>query len=92
MVAKHDLIADLAIFLTEKTGSCCGTWTGRLTADRQRAMFGRFLGKGTIVVDGAHEEIRHRRKVCFGLDWDDNVVLPWRDIAPAEPKTSRSLK
>lgn len=69
--------ANLAIFLTEKTGSCLKTWSGKLTAIEQRALFGRAIGKGTIVIDGSAETICNRVKVCFGLDWDDRNVTKW---------------
>lgn len=75
-----DHAANLAIFLTEKTGSCLKTWAGKLTAAEQRALFGRFIGKGTIVVDGTAETICNRVKVCFGLDCDDRNVTAWRAL------------
>ena len=72
-----DYAATLALFLTEKTGSCLTIWAGKLTAAEQRALFGRFIGKGTIVVDGTAETICNRVKVCFGLDFDDRSVIKW---------------
>lgn len=72
-----DYAANLAIFLTEKTGSCLKAWSGKLTAAEQRALFGRFLGKGTIQIDGANETLRHVVKVCFGLDYDVTADLKW---------------
>ena len=75
-----DYAANLAIFLTEKTGSCLKTWAGKLTAAEQRALFGRFIGKGAIVVDGTAETICNRVKVCFGLDFDDRNVIAWRAL------------
>lgn len=75
-----DYAANLAIFLTEKTGSCLKTWAGKLTATEQRALFGRFIGKGKIVVDGTAETICNRVKVCFGLDFDDRNVIAWRAL------------
>lgn len=75
-----DYAANLAIFLTEKTGSCLGAWAGKLAADEQRALFGRFLGKGNIIIDGAAETICNRVKVCFGLDYDDRNITHWRTL------------
>lgn len=72
--------ADLALFLTEKTGSCLSTWAGKLTAAQQRSLFGRFLGKGTIVINGTDETVCNRVKVCFGLDFDDRNVTTWRTL------------
>lgn len=75
-----DHAAALAFFLLAKTGSVWGTWRGRLTAREQRALFGRHLGKGSIIVDGMAETITHRVKVAFGLDYDDTARLSWRDL------------
>ena len=43
-----DYAANLALFLLERTGSIFATWTGRLSANEQRELFGRAIGKGTI--------------------------------------------
>jgi len=72
-----DYAAALAIFLVEKTGSVFGTWKGRLSANEQRTLFGRAIGKGTIVIDGEREVVANRVKVCFGLDYDDRNVTKW---------------
>ena len=75
-----DHAASLALFLLEKTGSVLGRVSVRMTAAEQRALFGRFLGKGKIVIDGEREEICNRVKVCFGLDWDDRNLIAWRNL------------
>jgi hypothetical protein len=67
---RFDIATNVAFFLLEKTGSVCGYWQGRLTAKEQRALFGRFIGKGMLHIDGATETIAHTIKVCFGLDYD----------------------
>lgn len=72
-----DYAANLALFLLEKTGSIFGEWIGRMTAAEQRALFGRFIGKGRIVINGEEETIANRVKVCFGLDSDDRNVTRW---------------
>lgn len=78
--AKQDPAASLALFLLEKTGSVLGQWAGRLTAAEQRALFGRAIGRGLIVIDGAAETICNRVKVCFGLDFDDRNITAWRSL------------
>ena len=78
--ARTDYAAQLALFLVEKTGSTLNAWSGRLTASEQRELFGRFLGKGKIVIDGERETLCNRVKVCFGLDWDDRKQTNWRDL------------
>lgn len=75
-----DYAANLAIFLMEKTGSVLSTWAGRLTANEQRKLFGRAIGKGLIVIDGEHETIINRVKVCFGLDYDDRNLTKWSQL------------
>ena len=72
-----DYAANLAIFLTERTGSCLKTWSGKLTAAEQRALFGRSLGKGKLWIDGANETIEHHVKVCFGTDTECTANLKW---------------
>lgn len=80
MKTKIDYAANLAFFLLEKTGSIFGTFSMRMTANEQRKLFGRFLGKGRIIINGNDETIRNRVKVCFGLDYDDRNSINWRDL------------
>ncbi|AZQ13309.1 hypothetical protein [Shewanella khirikhana] len=75
---KH--AAALALFLLEQTGSVFGVWSGWMTAKAQRELFGQFLGKGIIIIDGERETICNRVKVCFGLDYDDRNVRQWRAL------------
>jgi hypothetical protein len=75
-----DHAANLALFLTERTGSCLGFWTGTMPAAQQRTLFGEFLGKGQLWINGAEETVEHWRKVCFGLDAECTAVRRWRDL------------
>ena len=75
-----DYAATLAIFLVEKTGSCLNTWTGKMTAAEQRDLFGRYIGKGEIVIDGTDEIVANRVVVCFGLDWDYRNITSWKTL------------
>jgi len=72
-----DYAANLALFLLEQTGSVWGEWDGRLSATEQRALFGRFIGKGLIIINGLEETIYNRVKVCFGTDCDDRNLVRW---------------
>lgn len=72
--------ANLAIFLTERKGSCLATWRGKMPAKDQRALFGRFIGKGDIVINGEEETVLNRVSVCFGQDWDDRNITRWRNL------------
>jgi hypothetical protein len=72
-----DYAANLALFLLEKTGTVFGRWVGKLTATEQRALFGRCIGKGRIVIDGEEETISNLVSVCFGRDYDYRNVTKW---------------
>jgi hypothetical protein len=75
-----DYAANLALFLQEKTGTIFGEWDGRMTAAEQRALFGRFLGKGLLCINGLTEVVEHHVKVCFGTDSDCTARVAWRDL------------
>ena len=75
-----DRAAMLALFLTERTGSCLKVWSGKLTAAEQRALLGRFLGKGKVWIDGANETVEHHVKVCFGADTECTANLKWSEL------------
>ncbi len=75
-----DYAANLALFLLEKTGSVYGKWHGKMAASEQRSLFGQFLGKGTVWIDGAEETIEHSVKVCFGTDADTTFSKKWKDL------------
>lgn len=63
-----DYAANVALFLIEKTNSCTGFWSGKLLKAEQVDLFGTYLGRGTLLIDGATETITHSIKVCFGTD------------------------
>lgn len=77
---RTDYAAQLAFFLLDNVGSILGTWRGRLTAKQQIKLFGQFIGKGTIIINGDDETIRNRVKVCFGHDYDDRNVMAWKEL------------
>lgn len=77
---SEDFAANLAHFLTSNTDSCCGRWKGQMNAKDQRALFGRFLGKGMLVIDGANEQIMMVVSVCFGQDSDIRFRSSWAEI------------
>lgn len=77
---NFNIVSNLTMFLIEKTGSVLGRWSGKLTANEQRALFGQAIGRGTIMIDGAEEIIFNRVKVCFGLDYDDCNVIRWNAL------------
>jgi hypothetical protein len=75
-----DFAANLALLLLRDTGSVLGCVMVRMSAIQQRELFGRYIGKGRIVIDGATETIANRVVVCFGHDYDDRNVTAWRDL------------
>ncbi len=77
---NFNIVSNLTMFLIEKTGSVLCCWSGKLTANEQRALFGQAIGRGTIMIDGAEEIIFNRVKVCFGLDYDDRNVIRWNAL------------
>ena len=72
-----DYSANLALFLLAQTGSIFGVYLGKMTANQQRQLFGRFIGKGMLIINGEEETICNRVKVCFGLDFDDRNITKW---------------
>lgn len=77
---NEEYISNLVRFLITKTDSVWGIWSGKMSASEQRALFGRFIGKGKIVINGEDETICNRVKVCFGMDFYDKNVVHWRDL------------
>ncbi len=77
---RNEAIANLAFFLLEKTGGVCGRWQGKMKAAEQRALFGMFLGKGTIVINGANETLLHIITVAFGMDYEVTYEKSWSTI------------
>lgn len=76
----NDRAAFLALVLTEATGTTCGYIESRMSADEQREIFGRYLGKGVIQIDGNRAGVSMRVKVCFGTDYDIRAITHWRDL------------
>lgn len=79
-MTKHEAVTNLAFFLLERTGNVCGEWSGKLSAKEQRALFGAFLGKGQIVIDGVAETVKHIISVCFGMDYNITFESRWHLI------------
>jgi len=86
--AKEDYAANLALYLQEKTGSIFGRFEGKLSAEEQRNLFGRFIGKGNIIIDGKDEIVANRVRVAFGQDYDDRNVTSWKDLNSGEIRLS----
>ncbi len=70
----------LAFYLTRATGTPCGRVQVRMPAADQRTLFGRYLGRGLIIIDGSTETVEHVVKRCFGLDHEVTACIPWRAL------------
>jgi hypothetical protein len=77
---KPDYAANLAFFLQDVAGNIHGQWHGPMSADDQKLLFGRFLGKGTIHIDGQAERLEHSKKVGFGQDYEVTANLKWSEL------------
>lgn len=79
---KFTAVANLAHFLMENKGSVLATWSGKMPAKQQRELFGAFIGKGLIVINGEQETIEHLKKVCHwnGQDSDPTFYAKWVGI------------
>jgi hypothetical protein len=77
---KWTAIENLTAFVHAQTGSIFGTWKGKMSAIEQRDLFGRYLGKGQIIINGDDTSICNRVKVCFGLDYDDRNHIYWAQL------------
>lgn len=91
-MTEQNYASNVCFFLLEKTGSVFGKWEGKMSAKEQRELFGRFLGKGTIVIDGEKEVVLNRVKVCFGLDWDDRNVTKFSELAGFELDSKERIR
>jgi hypothetical protein len=72
---NYDLVASIAFFLVDKTDDCRGYWAGRMTKKEQIDVFGVYLGKGLICIDGEKEIVKMIVKVCFGTDTETVKTL-----------------
>jgi hypothetical protein len=77
----NDAAGNMAVFLLEKTGSIFGKWSGRLSAADQRKLFGKFIGKGILVINGENETVNHEVSVCFGTMYDIVSTDHWRELS-----------
>lgn len=76
----HELAAKIGMFLVTRTGRCNGQWSGKLLAAEQRALLGRYFGRGTLIIDGARERIRYQVERLFGAGTDTRADLAWADL------------
>ena len=79
-MSKSDIVTNLTFFLLENTGSIFGIYKERMSAIEQRKLFGCFLGKGKIIINGLDEDICCRIKIAFGGDYEDRYSMRWIEL------------
>lgn len=77
---RFELAAKLGLFLVARTGNRVGKWSGTLLAAEQRALFGRFIGKGMLTIDGTRERIKHSVTQSFGMRREVTRDLRWTEL------------
>jgi len=73
-------VADLALYVTRAAGTPCGRVRVRMPAADQRDLFGRYFGRGLLIIDGSTETVEHVVKRCFGLDSETTHCVKWADL------------
>lgn len=81
-LAVTDRHAALRLFLNEMAGTA-PRWRGRMKAASQKALFGRNIGRGVLIIDGEREQIRHVVSACFGTDTETTFSTSWRELIGA---------
>ena len=77
---KFEIAENLTAYLVNKTGSVFNRVSFKMNAKEQRELFGSYLGKGTIIIDGNEERLIHQVSVCFGQDYDNTFDKSWKDL------------
>lgn len=93
-MTAFDIAANIALFLTERKGSCLATWKGKLSAAEQRALFGSYLGKGNFIINGSDESVTYWITVGFGGDYDETVYTLARlsELAQVKANTRQAAR
>lgn len=77
---KFTAVANMTNFLMEQKGSVLATWKGKMSAKQQRELFGCFIGKGEITINGEKEIVKHTVKVGFGGDYEVTFEQRWVNV------------
>ena len=70
----------LAFFLIDQGKRVYDKWVGNISAADQRILFGSYIGKGRIVIDGERETVHHLIRICFGQDAEIDYTSSWANI------------
>jgi hypothetical protein len=78
---NYEMSMTLAYFLLDNTGSVFGTYIGTMKAKDQRALFGQFIGKGRIIIDGIDETVIHiATDGRYGLGYFVTFNRKWHEM------------
>lgn len=72
---RHEVAANMAHLLLANGHGIFDTTELRMTAADQRRVFGLFLGKGSLVIDGGNDRVSNMSVTCFGMDREATVYL-----------------
>jgi len=75
-----DKIESMSALVIARCDSPWGRVTLKMNKAEQVAMFGQYMGRGTIIVDGEAEEVRHVVSCCFGQDYEVTKTVKWIDL------------
>jgi len=81
--SRPDYAARLALFLLDRTGSIFGAVKiDGMKKEEQVHLFGRYLGRGRIEIDGEQEFVGMTTSLCFGMDRDykAGTCFHWRQL------------
>lgn len=91
----YETASHIAFFLISQGKKSYEEWDGYMPAKKQREVFGVYLGRGRIFVDGLNETISMTVKVCFGLDFNTEINIDCKDpqssYASAQYKEAREF-
>lgn len=74
---NHQLAEKLTALLLDREGSIFGCWIGKMSKKEQLDLFGRYFGKGSIIINGENETVTHSVKVSFGQDVEWTAQMKW---------------
>lgn len=78
-VNPHERAARIGLFLTNRAGHCHGSWRGKLLAEEQRALLGRYFGRGTLTIDGTTARVRYQVERLHG-GLETRADVSWADL------------
>lgn len=72
---RYDVAANIAHVLMANGAGIFDTITGNISAKDQRRVFGLFLGKGKLIIDGQKDTVCATYQTAFGGDQERSVWM-----------------